>query len=114
MDSNYLLQADPHERRNVHSDYRHPYPSSFSSDDHQHQYWSYPYPAQSPHYARYIPSQCDPQPDPAPPFICEVGSQPSGDFAASTRLGLFDISAMHPQVNAVEPWDPRNEGQHPV
>ena len=49
-----------------------------------------------------------------PPFICEAGSQPSGDFAASTPLGLFDIGAMHPQVSAVEPWDPRDEGQHPV
>jgi len=51
---------------------------------------------------------------PPPPFICEAGSLPSGDFASSTRLGLFDISAMHPLVSAVEPWGPRDEGQHPV
>jgi hypothetical protein len=112
MNSNYLLQADYQEHRNGHSDYRHSYPSSFSPDDPQ--YWSYPYPAQSPHYARYAPSQCDPQPDPAPPFICEASSLPSDDFAASTRLGLFDISTMHPQVSSVEPWGSRNEGQHPV
>lgn len=113
MDSNYLVQVDYHEHRNVHSDYRHPYPSSVSDD---HQYWSsYPYPAQSPHYARYNPPQCDPQPGTAPPFICEPSSQPSDDFAPSTRLGLFDISAMHPQVSSVEPcqWGSRNEGQRP-
>jgi len=100
------MQLDYHARRNGHSDNRHPYPS-FSPDDPQ--YWTYPYPAESSHYARYIPPQ---QPDPAPPFVCEPSSLPSDDFAASTRLGLFDISAMHPQVSTVESWGPRDEGEN--
>lgn len=112
MNPNYLTQADYHEHRNGHSDYRHSYPTSFSSDDPQ--YWSYSYPVQSTHYPRYIPSQCDPQPDLAPPFVCEASSLPPDDFPAPTRLGIFDINAMHPQVNSVEPWGPRNEGEHPV
>src|SRR5713226_3245363 len=114
MDSNYLLQVDYRQHRNDHSDYRHSYPSSSSSDDPQ--YWpSYAYPAQSSHYARYIPPQCEPQLDPGPPFISEANSVPPEDFTPSTRLGLFDITAMHQQVSTVEPWcGPRNEGQHLV
>ena len=110
MDPNYLLQAGYHEHRNANPDYRHSYPASFPSDDPQ--YWSYPYPAQSPHDARYIPSQCDAQPDPALPFIGEPSSLPPDDLAPPTRMGLFDISSMHPQVSSVEPpWGPRNEGK---
>ena len=106
MDSNYLLQVDYHEHRTEHSDHRHPYPSSYSSNDPQ--YWPYPY--QPSHYARY-PSQCDTQSDPAAPFICDASSLPPDEFAAaSTRLGLFDISAMHPVIGSAEPWGTRNEG----
>ena len=109
MDSNYILQLDDyHEHRTDHSDYRHPYPSSIPSNDSQ--FWPYPYPAQPPNYARY-PSQCNPQPDPAAPFICDASSLPSDDFVPSTRLGLFDISAMHPVIGSAEPWGPPNEGE---
>ena len=113
MDPNYLPQADYHEHRNEHPDYRNPYPTSFTSDDPQ--YWSYPYPAQSSHDARYIPSQCDAQADPGLPFLGEASSLPPDDFAPPTRMGLFDINTLHPQVSSVEPpWGPRNDGQHPV
>lgn len=115
MDPNYLLQLDYREHHhNDHSGYRHAYPSSFSSDDPQ--FWPYSsYPAQqpNPHHPRY-PSQCDPhQADPAGPFVCDAGSLPPDDVAATnTRLGIFDIAAMHPQITSAEPWGPpHNEGE---
>lgn len=110
MDSNYLLQVDYHEHRTDHPDYRHPYPSTYSHDDPQ--FWPYAYPTQSTQYPRYISSQCDPQPEvAAPPFVYDQSAQPVDDFATPTRLGIFDISAMHAPVGSAEPWGPRSEGQ---
>jgi hypothetical protein len=110
MDSNYLLQVDYHEHRTDHPDYRHPYSSTYSHDDPQ--FWPYAYPTQSTQYPRYISSQCDPQPEvAAPPFVYDQSAQPVDDFAAPTRLGIFDISAMHAPVGSAEPWGPRSEGQ---
>ncbi|KAH9957520.1 hypothetical protein BC827DRAFT_1270211 [Russula dissimulans] len=105
MDSSYLLQIDYREHH-TDPDYRHSYPSSFSSDDPQ--FWPYAYPTQSSHYPRYIPSQCNPQLDPTP-FVYDHSPQPVDDFPAPTRLGIFDISAMHAPVGSAEPWGPRNE-----
>ena len=109
MDSNYILQADYHQPTD-HPDYGHTYPSTYAAEDDP-QFWSYGYPAQ-PQYPRYIPSQCDPQPEvAAPPFVYDPSAQPVDEFAAPTRLGIFDITAMHAPVGSDEPWGPRSEGQ---
>lgn len=112
MDSNYLLQVDYHEHRTDHPDYRQSYTSSsFSSDDSQ--FWPYPYPTESSQqYPRYIPSHCDSQQDTGPPFIYTQGAPPGDEFDSPTRLGLFDISAIHAPIGSAEPWGPRNEGQY--
>jgi hypothetical protein len=113
MDSNYLLQVDYHEHRTDHPDYRHPYPPTFTPPDDP-QFWPYAYPtAQSSlsNYPRYVSSQCEAQPDTAPPFVYDQSAQPADDFAAPTRLGIFDISAMHAPIGSAEPWGPRDEGQ---
>src|SRR5260221_9759048 len=105
MDSNYLLQADYPD----HPDCRQTYPSPYSHDDPQ--FWPYAYPTQ-PQYPRYIPPQCDPQPEvAAPPFAYDPSAQPADEIAAPTRLGIFDITAMHAPVGSAEPWGPRSEGQ---
>lgn len=103
MDSNYLLQLDYRQHRPDHPEDRHLYSTSLSSDDPQ--FWSYSYPS------RYFPSQCDPQPDNAAPFVYDPATQTVDDFAAPTRLGIFDISAMHAPVGSAQPWGPPNEGQ---
>lgn len=113
MDSNYLLQVDYHEHRTDHPDYRHPYPPTFTPPDDP-QFWPYAYPtAQSSlsNYPRYVPPQCGTQPETAPPFVYDQSAQPADDFAAPTRLGIFDISAMHAPIGSAEPWGPRDEGQ---
>ncbi|KAH9175762.1 hypothetical protein EDB89DRAFT_1943990 [Lactarius sanguifluus] len=109
MDSSYLLQLNYREHHPDHPDYRHPYPTAFSSDDPQ--FWPYSYPTQHPQYPRYVSSQCDPQPVPvAPgPFVYEPSSQELDSFTAPSRLGIFDITSMHAPVGSAEPWGPRNE-----
>ena len=107
MDSTYLLQLNYREHHPDHPDYRHPYPSAFSSDDPQ--FWPYSYPTQHTQY----PYQCDPQPTvPAAPtpFVYENPTQGLQGQAPS-RLGIFDISSMHAPVGSAEPWGPRNEGE---
>jgi hypothetical protein len=103
MDSTYLLQLNCREHLPDHPDYRHPYPSAFSSDDPQ--FWPYAYPDQPSHYPPY---QCDPQPVSAVPgpIVYENPSQ-----GMPSRLGIFDISAMHAPVGSAEPWGPRNDGE---
>ncbi|KAI0296978.1 hypothetical protein B0F90DRAFT_1743135 [Multifurca ochricompacta] len=91
MDSTYLLQADYREHRPDHPDYRHLYPTSFSSDDSQ--FWPYPYPAQS-QSSQYRDTLLHNAVD---------------NFAAPTRLGIFDITSMHAPIGSTEPWGPRNE-----
>ncbi|KAH9034216.1 hypothetical protein EDB85DRAFT_1948273 [Lactarius pseudohatsudake] len=95
MDSTYPLQLNYREHHPDHPDYRHPYPTAFSSDDPQ--FWPYSYPTQHPQYPRYVSSQCDPQPAPvAPgPFVYEPSSQELDSFTTPSRLGIFDITSMH-------------------
>ncbi|KAI9455377.1 hypothetical protein F5148DRAFT_1226132 [Russula earlei] len=103
MDSSYLLHVDYH--HTDHPDYRQSYPSSFPSDDPQ--FWPYAY--GSTQYPRYVPSQCEPLPDAPAPFVYDQNPQPRDNFAAPTRLGIFDISAIHAPIGSAEPWGPRNE-----
>lgn len=110
---NYLLQVDYHEHRTDHPDYRHPYPPTFTPPDDP-QFWPYAYPTTQSslsNYPRYVPSHCEAQPETAPPFVYDQSAQPADDFAAPTRLGIFDISAMHAPIGSAEPWGPRDEGQ---
>ncbi|KAF8266004.1 hypothetical protein EI94DRAFT_1734029 [Lactarius quietus] len=106
MDSAYLLQLNYREHHPDHPEYRHPYPSPFASDDPQ--FWPYAYPSQQSQYPPYVSSQCAPQPVPvAPgPFVYEP---PSQGLNNPSRIGIFDISAMHAPVGSAEPWGPRNE-----
>jgi hypothetical protein len=110
MDSNYLLQLDYRQDRSDHPDCRHLYPNTFSSDDDS-QFWPYSCQTESSQYPRYLPSQCDPQPDTVPPFIYEPPTEVVDELVAPTRLGIFDISAMHAPVGSAEPWGPRNGGE---
>ena len=97
MDPAYLLQLNYREHLPDHPG--HPNSSSYSP-----QFWPYPYPDQP----TYPPYQCDQQPVAVPPgpLVYENPSQ-----GLPTRLGIFDISAMHVPVGSAEPWGPRSESE---
>jgi hypothetical protein len=112
MDSSYLLQLDYRQDRPDHPDCRQLFSNPFSSDDSQ--FWSYSYPTQSSQFPRYLTSQCDPQSDTTSPFVYDPPTEPIDDLTSPSRLGIFDISAMHAPVGSEEPWGSQNEGEPPA